>query len=816
MANPNENQPETKETPEEKRQNNLITQSVANINRIIGRANVSLYGTDRTSDVTGLNDKFQTILTKGIEDITKTQNGDVSSFLSKLYSRDKKLNATNQLLNNQFLSISGDEYSTMQSFIYEAYRNKLLEQSDLHEVASSLIELSEAINITRDAIISADVVDGKMNRDLNFDNIDTDVIDTSMPIVEHIEEKFELQDKIKNFIVPKALEYGEYYAYCIPYNKIFEDFMQQKDRSYKFRPGDSQKALYSEKTLLESVENEARQVEAVSESVICKPVVKTRQTMEKKNDDFFTEMYNTYIENAKKEAARNNVMFEASRLTKNEFVSDVKNMMGNITISNDAVPLPVLEEGVGSISHFVTEYATEANNDRPQKNFFDKVVNDMQGKDGGVTLTGDNKSQKGILDDVDIKDCYIKLIEPTRMVPLEIMDQPIGYYYVVDEDITPLSGLVSSTLYYSKFDEKRKEQNIIDTIADKIVQNFDKKFLKDNLKFKRLIVEALNYYNLNEKKLKFQFIPVEYVKVFKVDKDENGHGQSMIRKSLFYAKLYLMLLLFKIMSILLYSNDQKVNYIKSSGIDKNIANKVQELARIKQSRQINMFDLFSYTTLINKVGNGNEMYVPTGRSGERPIETEILSGQDVQLNTELLEMLKNAYIVGTGVPAAIINYLNEPEFAKIAEQNHSKFSARVVNYQLDFNPAITDLYKMILRSSTNLQENVIENFSFKLRPPQTSRSNAKSEAINAFQSLNDFVTGLMFDDPNESTNPDIKLVIKQFKKLFAKDQLPMLDFDRLEELANQAKIAAKEEKMKPDPANGDNNDDGLDASGLEF
>ena len=811
LPNPNENKP--KETKDDKKRNGLISQTTSNINRILGNASLSLYGTDRTSDVDALNNKFQNILNQGIEDITKPGEGEVSSFLSKLYSNDRKINATNQLLSNQFLSISGDEYSTMQSFIYEAYRNKLLEQSDLHEVASSLIELSEAINITRDAIISADIVDGRMNRDLNFDNIDPSVIDTSIPIVEKMEEKFELQDKIKNFIVPKALEYGEYYAYCIPYNKIFEDFLKQRDMEYMRRPGDNQKALYSEKTLLDDLEK----LDMVTES--SNVVSKTRAYNDGNNKSastsFYDSLYNTYMEDSRKEAAAKgipiSIVNEAAK--KSEFISDLKNMLGNISISNEAVPLPVLEEGFYSINEFITEKeGVSSQQITPKKTFFDQMMGDQ-----GVTITnGNSNKEEDILKGIDIKDCYVKLIEPTRMVPLEIMDQPIGYYYVVDEDITPLSGLISSTLYYSKFDEKRKEQNIIDSIADKIVQNFDKKFLRDNMKFKRLIVEALNYYNLNEKKLKFQFIPVEYIKVFKVDKDENGHGQSMIRKSLFYAKLYLMILLFKIMSILLYSNDQKVNYIKVSGIDKNIANKVQEIARIKQSRQINMFDLFSYTTLINKVGNGNEMYVPTGRNGERPIETEILSGQDIQLNSDLLEMLKNAYIVGTGVPAAIINYLNEPEFAKIAEQNHSKFSARVVNYQLDFNPAITELYKMIMRSSTNIDENVIENFTFKLRPPQTSRSNVKSEAINAFQTLSDFIAGLMFDDPNESTDPNIKVVLKQFKKIFAKDQLPMLDFDRLEALVKEAEINAKKEKLEPNPTNGDNGEDGLDPSGLDF
>jgi hypothetical protein len=347
------------------------------------------------------------------------------------------------------------------------------------------------------------------------------------------------------------------------------------------------------------------------------------------------------------------------------------------------------------------------------------------------------------------------------------------------------------------------------------VDCFDKDFLKDNIKFKKTIVEAINYYNLNEKRLKFQYIPVEYIQEFSIDQDENGNGQSMIKKSLFYAKLYLMILLFKIMSIILNSNDTKVNYIKTSGIDKNVANKVQEIARIKQSRQINMYDLFNYTTLINKVGNGNEMYVPVGRSGERPIETDILSGQDVALNSDLLEMLKNSYILGTGVPAAIVNYLNEADFAKVIEQNNTKFNGRVVNYQLDFNPAISEWYKKILRWSTNIPENIIENFEFILQPPKTVSSNAKAEAINGFNQLSEFIVGVFFGDPSQSTDETINDKIKKFKELFAEEQLPMLNFDKIRELVKEAELRVKEEKLKPDPKNGEEDDVGLADFGEE-
>ena len=798
-------------TNDEKKNKKRINQGLEQLNKIIGKANLSLYGTDRISDVDKLNNEFQNILHGDVDDITKKDNEDVTSFLSKLYSQDKKITSMEQLLDNQFMSITGDEYSTMQSFIYEAYRNKLLEQSDLHEISSQLIELSEAILTTRDAIISSEIVEGRMNRTLSFNYTDNDAKDDLVAIVEHIEKRFELQEKIKEFIVPKTLEYGEYYAYIVPYSKIFNDFVKQRESGY-YRTNTSM-MYYRESTLLESVykeEDEAR-----------------KEQKGKKIKGFIDHLYDDYLESYNNQNKRKPLGIIQESPNKDEFTKDVKAMLNNITICNEAVPLPVVEEGIDSIKMYMDEFVTESGDKMkrgkifteekeedkyiPDKNPFNQIIQ-SDPKEGITFVDKPEKSGKGGVENFDdIKDCYVKLIPPTRILPLKIMNQIIGYYYVVAEDITPLSGMISSTLYYSKFDENRKEQNIIDSIAERIVQSFDKKFLKDNLKFKKTIVDAINHYNLNEHKLKFQFIPVEYIQEFKINKDEEDNGQSMIKKSLFYAKLFLMILLFKIMSIILYSNDQRVNYIKTSGLDKNLSNKVQEIARIKQSRQINMVDLFNYTTLINKVGNGAELYIPTGRTNERPMETEILSGQEIQLNTELMEMLKNGYILATGVPSTILNYLNEADFAKIIEQQNSKYNGRVVNYQLDFNRDITEMYKKILRWSTNISEGDISNFTFTLQPPKTSVTNTKTEAINGFNSLVEFVQGLFFgDQQGDYASPDAQDLIRIFKKNFAKEQLPMLNMERIEEIIEESRIEMIDNKLKPNPENGDSNEDGFD------
>ena len=126
------------------------------------------------------------------------------------------------------------------------------------------------------------------------------------------------------------------------------------------------------------------------------------------------------------------------------------------------------------------------------------------------------------------------------------------------------------------------------------------------------------------------------------------------------------------------------------------------------------------------------------------------------------------------------------------------------------------MYKKILRWSTDLPENIIDNFIFTLQPPKSVATSAKSDAINNFTALSDFVVSIVYDDPNETTNPDLKDEIRNFKKLYAEEQLPMINMDKINELADKAKIITKEEKLKPNPANGDSNDDGFDGNLTDF
>lgn len=743
-----------------------------NINALLDSINMSTYGINRRDKVDSLMDDFNKMLSNEVDNISKTADGDTTSFITKLFSdNNKKIAASAKDIEDAFSTNDGQ----IQSFLVEQYKNRLLMQNDLHDIASQLIELQQAITITRDAIISADIVDGHMSRTITFD-VEDDGRDY-IPIVENMEIKFKMQSQIKNFIIPKTLEFGEYHRYCIPYSKLFEDFAKEKDymNNGKYRSYSESKEF----TLFEYVNNTKQQ------NNIKDIVIESVSEIKKKNSKPLDKIISTS--------------------EKTEIQNELNEYLKNITICNEPIPIPILEEGVESSREYFTEFYEDIITEDSDSVSFANIMKGVENIDAGVhSIIGSskkkNRNTKG--DFSNIKDCYVKLIDPMHILPIRIMDEVIGYYYIQDEEINPMAGILTSTIYYDNI-ENRNENNILSTIAETIVSAFDKKFLKDNIKFKKLIVEALNYYKLNNRKVKFQFIPKEYIRTFKINEDEHGNGTSIIEPSLFYAKLYLMLLLFKMMSIVLNSNDTKVNYIKSSGIETNVSNKIQEIARKKQQRQINLTDMFSYTTLVNKIGQGSEMYIPVGKSDRRGIETEILSGQDVQMNTDLMEMLKKAYISATGVPDVLMNYFNEADFAKTLELANNRFQGSVVSYQLDFNEQITEMYKDMMRHTTIIPEDVIETFQFNFIQPKSSNSNITNDLLNNHNSLQDFLTILFFGDTSGDDNPETTEKMKKWKMLLAKDRLPMLDFDNLQNLYDKACMDGAGEALKPSDKSND-------------
>ena len=204
-------------TPSEKKRNESITNS---LNNMISQMELSLYGATKKNDHSALVNQFNDLLKNEMDGLNHSDGQNITTFMGELFKQDTRISWNNPSIES-FLNSDDGQITT---FLSDAYQNKMLKYADLQEISSQLIELREAINIMRDAIVSPDVNDGGISRNFNFEFESDDVIEELQSHMEFIETKFKLQSKIKDHVVPKTLTYGNYYAYVLPYSNIFADF----------------------------------------------------------------------------------------------------------------------------------------------------------------------------------------------------------------------------------------------------------------------------------------------------------------------------------------------------------------------------------------------------------------------------------------------------------------------------------------------------------------------------------------------------------------------------------------------------------------
>lgn len=772
---------------------------------LLDKISISLYGATKESDVDGINDRFNDIIQTQLDRITDNGENSLNSFLGKLYTDDKDNSrriAGEGILDQLQLNTAG---TNPQDFFTEQYRNRMTKQAMAQDISNQLIELRHAKEIMCDAITSADSITGSITRKLDFDN--TTLADPKkdyLPIIEAMETKFGILAKIKNFIVPNLLAYGEYYVYTIPYYHLFNEFIRRYRRT--MQPVTGTIRFYEE------VEDE----NVVAES----PYIEVHTLYEESGEEqSVIQQHNTRYSSRTKEKVYIEEGLEIIKSVvvledgddEEAFVSQAKDDLTEIftkriTVSEGEIPVPVLEEGFEAFKDFADEYITE------DGTFMEEGVSkkkptpgsdpdlDMYLRKYGAGIDdGSYDDEKGdkedYFDENEIKDCYIKMIPPTRMIPIQMMGKTLFYVYMQTSPATPLSTILSYNTQLKTKDPNNKMNMLLDDIASRIVSKFSKSFVKENLAFKEQIVAALEYYDIANTNIHFQVIPVEYVTAFKINVDVDGNGHSMLEPSLFYANIYLSVLIFKVMTIFTKSNDHTINYIRRSGIDKNLWNDIQDIIRRKQRRKITLNDIFSYTNIINKAGAGSEEFIGMTKSGDKPIESEIVSGQDVQLDTPLMERVRSDMILGTNVPSAIMNFLNEADFAKSIETANTKMNAATVSYQIDINMGGTDWYQKLLRFSTNMPNEVIRTVRFSLQEPKGSANIASQELINNYQTLQEFLLKLFAgDNLPENEEERRKKFLRDLADLF----LSGIPLQKVEELWENSAVVNAEKNLVSD------------------
>ena len=703
---------------------------------------------------------------------------DDNGFIKKMKDIDLGDTADNNVMKNVLNNVRSD-YLSIESF----NQNELLLRRDIYNICTQMPEMHDIIYTMRDAIIECNVSTGEVSRAVSFENCNnTEVYEAE---VREIESKHELLMAIKNFIVPRTLMHGEMYIHVVPYAKLFAELELIHDNRIDGRINNTNMNTAFKESIPNSVQNEyTHDIKTLYSQENVKLLVETASMMTK------VDAYdNANIDDSRKYKNRDDI-------NKN----GISSILQNIEICN-GTSVMLSEHGVDAFKDILIKEYKESGNYNRKKNTKENHFMESQ-------ISALNKINIGMFssidqDDInfkhynDIKGCYIKYLDSLRVVPIRLDRKIIGYYYAtttMDLQTNPANPNGIIDLSYQHY---TRDRNMVEQLANIIIKSFNKKILEKNIKLKNEIADIIMAHKFAEGKLSFIYIPENEIIRIAINEDENGRGHSILEPSIFPARMYLMLTLYN-MLYTLNNNTVRVHYLKSSGLDKNYASQIQRTIRKFQSRRITIDDIYSYSGVLNKVGGMGEMVLPAGRSDYKAIETDTIPAVENPIDMEFLERQRRQAISGTGNPnMMIVNSLDEVDFAKTLEVANARFLSAVSSYKIDINKTVTKLYQLLLKYSTDIDDDIINSFRFQFNTIKQQELNITAEMITNFNSLVEVVSSIYYDKDeieDDKGNPTPKQ--KYLRKELAKRYLPQLDFDTLDEAVKEVDLVANKDILQ--------------------
>ena len=738
-------------------------------------------GAKQQQQLKDFRDQINSVIDKETDRIVSADSGatgkDIATFLNITFKKAKGANGglinMRGFLQNQSLEeLMNDPKGQYELLMSDRYKNINSLYEDIRLVTEQIAELAEVIDTFRDAIVNSDNMVSDVSRILKFKDSDKKAETESSTLIETVkrmENDTGIKDKLKKIIIPETLRYGNFYVFTQPYADLFAKFKAMDDK-YKLRGGPVQTPSMMLRESYTPTMEDANEIKAVYEEF---------------KSDF----------NASDDT-RGLSKHSKDRMTEENFNSLVEEYMGNISVVNDPM-VPLMEDAEISAlaSPQMRADVIKAMRAKKQNHTWNPIHSTTSKYSDGVLdmANADIKKEEEHYKKEygDISGVFIKLYDPRRCIPIYVMDYCIGYYILYEVNPNGETNILNSvhsisrTTMLFRDDKKREfESRFVGLIADRICRSIDKQYLKQNVKFKEFIANAIAYDNFYQKSFRVQFVPNNYMTHFRINEDYNNHfGTSVLYRSMFYAMLYLTMLLYTILIKVTRGSDLRMFLIKGNGVNKDISGKMNKIISDFKQKQISYNDFGSVRGILSKVGQGKDIGVPVGANGERAFDIEQLPGVQVDMDSDLMQLLRKAMISTTGCPSAMINYLEEVDFAKQIQMIHSKFIVRCITYQEETEVSCTELYQKLLRyGGYEISDDDLENFSYEWSRPKMLNSQNLGDLISTSDQLAEFITKVFVGD-NSINDPRVRDRIYQFivRNYLMKG---VFDFDKMEKEIN--------------------------------
>ena len=710
-------------------------------------------------------ENIKTKLDTSIDNIvTNNMNNTGNGTMSTLYSRiqaapmlggsgDEQAKKLEELINdNQVIESGLMGFINNTTTVFD-YDNKI------DTILKYMPKLQEAIDTRKDNVLSADHF-SKDFINITSSNINNDT-ETYNEHIKYIKETYKIQDLVDE-IYDKASKYGEAFVYNVPYKKAVVRLLRNKNN------------IRADLNMREQV----IMTESGNIGMDAFPEGLTQKDFEA--------------------AGMGNIQLECCTGAINSIVENTMRFEKAVKSLNE---MSLNYEGANFSEATILETAENVRD--VVKGQFDRIIKDdlsFEGFDdrGQEGLVDKNKAKKKKGKDdkyINVPGTIIRVLERKHVIPIYIDEYCFGYYYIevegpynpvgdydkMQDPTMSLKGSNSILSTNSMMDQSQKQNNIIRYLSNQISNFIDAKFINTNQDLRQEIYTILKYNQDNNSskmnKIRVTFIPPEDMEhvYFNMNKDTH-RGISDLDKSLFPATLFSSMYITHTIWNMTRAQDKRVYYVNQNvdtNISKTLLNTINQIKKgnfgIRQIENINH--------ILNITGMFNDYIIPRGPGGT-PIDFEVMQGQSVEYQTELMTMLEEAAVNATEVPMEMIQMRNSVDYASQLTMSSSKFLRKVYNRQSKFQKNITRIVNNIYNNEfdDNITLNVV------LPPPMFLNITNTNQMMTNVNEYSQSVAQLILDPDEEE--PIKNEVIREINKF---NLGSYLNIPELEEIAHKAK-----------------------------
>jgi len=821
-------------------QNNSLVDILRRFRNSIKLASSELYGTDEklyddnNLDLIDIKNSIQTVRMnyseKTGEDIIdlfnslSLNNQNNKGNNSYLLGLNNKKNGKKEIIDVRNLLDNQESFNINEMFSQEVGR--LQAYSNYELIYDNIPQAAQALDTFVDNILSPDdftksIFNIYIN-DIIMGSIEDDINSEFNKITERCKKILENYkfETLTSKIITEALKLGDCFTLVLPLNREIEKLtLSENNNPFNIPINEvptnkltSKDIIITEEELNELgsllINNEFKKPE--------KPILQEGTNVFESNNNRIEYNKNLNIYNEDMKKYNDNV---------EHIKHDIAEIINNNFIFNENSDL-LLEDNYSFYSDFAVKHPKDLFNSVGTKTTSDKKYN----------KTNYKKKSK-----VTVNGAIVKILKPSRVIKLTADEVEFGYLYIENLENGPdimTSGAYSLTnnlfntmkpLHQNENPDvmNAKYKLITDVFVKNISKKLDIKFINKHPEFKRTIYNLLKQDYIINKQVRVTYLTPTDVVHF--GKGNEEYYDSIYKKILFTAKLYLAVLTSQVMLKLVRSPDKRVFYIEVD-LDNDTEAVVQSFMRDVKTKDIKMSNFGQdINTLLNSVGVFNDYYIPVV-DGNKPLEIDTLSGMNAEVTNDFLEYLLKALISGLGLPPEYLSYSEQTEFARSLGMMNGKFVRSIIMYQKIFGEQFTKLFRKIYEYEY-LEENVIaadkkrynqlnnitknidgddkteversailnknvnqdENFdvniiTIKFPSPQALNISTLNEQVNSFKEIIDFIVAVMVPEDDDK-------LTGRFRRTLTQDMLSNFDWNKYNDILKEARVEKTDEEL---------------------